>query len=164
MRFHSTQYAPQAAHTSWGKYIVPCSHEKARAFREQFLDQTRAALRSCAVLSVELCHLLAPVSLCPAALLFALLALRNEVHFVTIDFRNPFGHNTFIEAPDQLIDTLAISSVNFHISASQACFCRVLRAQAACPCDSPPPHRVYTRPGWLRTTWTGHGSFSFAPF
>ena len=49
-------------------------------------------------------QLLAPIALSAAALLLTLLALRDEVHLLTICLRDALGDNSFIKAADQLFD------------------------------------------------------------
>jgi hypothetical protein len=60
------------------------------------------------------CHLLAPVTLGTASLLFALLALRDEVHLLTIGLRDSLRDDPFIKAADQLLDRFAITSFYTH--------------------------------------------------
>jgi hypothetical protein len=57
---------------------------------------------------------LAPVALCAAAFLFALLALRDEVHLLAVGLGDTLRHYTFIEAAQQLFDGLSVASLDFH--------------------------------------------------
>ena len=62
------------------------------------------------------CHpfALAPVALRAAPLLFALLALRDKVHLFAERLGDPLGDDALIEAPNQLLDGLALSAVYMH--------------------------------------------------
>ena len=57
---------------------------------------------------------LAAISLRAAALFFALLAFRHKVHLLAERLGDPLGHDALIEAPDQLLDGLALASVYMH--------------------------------------------------
>ncbi len=61
--------------------------------------------------------LLTPVALSAAALLFALLALRDEVHLLAEGLRDALGDDALIESADQLLDCLTVTTLNFHRSA-----------------------------------------------
>jgi len=63
---------------------------------------------------MQLHGLLTPVALGAAALLFALLALRDEVHFLAVGFGDALSYYAFVEAPQQLFDGLSIASFDFH--------------------------------------------------
>jgi hypothetical protein len=57
---------------------------------------------------------LTPVALGTAALLFALLALRDEVHLLAVGLGDALSHYAFIEAAQQLLDGLSFASFDFH--------------------------------------------------
>ena len=63
---------------------------------------------------VQLHCLLTAVSLGAAALLFGLLALRDEVHFLAVGLGDALSYYAFVEAPQQLLDGLSIASFDFH--------------------------------------------------
>ena len=63
---------------------------------------------------MQLHGLLTPVALGAAALLFGLLALRDEVHFFAVGFGDALSYYAFVEAPQQLLDGLSIASFDFH--------------------------------------------------
>ena len=44
----------------------------------------------------------------------ALLALRDEVHFLAVGFGDALSYYAFVEAPQQLFDGLSIASFDFH--------------------------------------------------
>jgi hypothetical protein len=75
------------------------------------LDEVLIALR----------HLLAPVTLGTTPLLFALLALGDEVHLLAKSLRDSLGDNALIKAADELLDGFAVTTFNTHCSARLAC-------------------------------------------
>lgn len=62
-------------------------------------------------------QLLATISFGTAALFFALLALRDEVHLLAIRFGDALGNDTFIEAANELFDSFAFTTFNSHSAA-----------------------------------------------
>ena len=63
---------------------------------------------------MQLHGLLTPVALGAAALFFRLLALRDKVHFFAVGFGDALSYYAFVEAPQQLLDSLSITSFDFH--------------------------------------------------
>jgi len=57
---------------------------------------------------------LAPIALCAAAFLFALLTLRDEVHLLAVGLGDTLCYDTFIEAAQQLLDGFSVASLDFH--------------------------------------------------
>ena len=66
---------------------------------------------------LRLARLFQAVALSAAALLFALLALRNEMHLLAVGLGDPLCHYAFVEAAQQLLDSLSIASFDFHLLA-----------------------------------------------
>ena len=74
----------------------------------------------CMGLGYRLMHLhglLTPVALSAAAFLFALLALRDKVHFLSVSLGDPLSDYALIEPAQQLLDSLSIASFDFHLLA-----------------------------------------------
>ncbi len=65
-------------------------------------------------------QLLAAISLGAAALLFALLALRDKVHLLAIGLGDPLGDDTLIKAANQLLNGFAFTTLNSHSAAGSA--------------------------------------------
>lgn len=65
-------------------------------------------------------QLLAAIPLSAAALLFALLALRDEVHLLAIGLGDSLSDDTFIEAANQLLYGFAFTTFNSHSAAGSA--------------------------------------------
>jgi hypothetical protein len=65
-------------------------------------------------LLVQLHSFLAPVAFGTAALLFALLALRDEVHLLAVGLGDPLGDYALVEAAQELLDSLTVTSIDFH--------------------------------------------------
>ena len=63
---------------------------------------------------MDLHCLLAAVALGAAALLFALLALRDEVHFLSVSLGDALSDYALVEAAQQLLDSLSFASFYFH--------------------------------------------------
>jgi hypothetical protein len=63
---------------------------------------------------LQLHRLLAAIALGTAALLFALLALRDEVHFLAVGFGDTLSDYALVEAAQQLFDSLPIAAFDFH--------------------------------------------------
>jgi hypothetical protein len=57
---------------------------------------------------------LAPITLCAAAFLFALLAFRDEVHLLAVGLGDALCYYPFIEAAQQLFDGFSVASLDFH--------------------------------------------------
>jgi hypothetical protein len=57
------------------------------------------------------------IALGAAALLFALLALRDKVHFLAVSFGDALSDHAFVETAQQLLDSLSITAFDFHRSA-----------------------------------------------
>jgi hypothetical protein len=90
------------------------------------VDGTIRALR-CNVCAIEgfsvqtkrcsLGQFLPTIPLGAATLLFALLALRDKVHFLAIGLGNSLSDNTFIKAANELFYGFAFSTFNSHSAA-----------------------------------------------
>jgi hypothetical protein len=59
----------------------------------------------------------AAIALGAAALLFALLALRDKVHFLSVSFGDALSDHALVKTAQQLLDCLSISAFDFHRSA-----------------------------------------------
>jgi hypothetical protein len=66
---------------------------------------------------LHLHRLFTAIALGAAALLFALLALRNKVHFFSVSLGDALSNYALVEAAQQLLDGLSIAAFDFHRSA-----------------------------------------------
>ena len=66
---------------------------------------------------LHLHRLFSAVALGAAALLFALLALRDKMHFLSVSLGDALSNYALIKAAQQLLDSLPITTFDFHRSA-----------------------------------------------
>lgn len=71
-------------------------------------------VRNDPALMLHLHRLFAAIALGAAALFFALLTLRDEVHLLPVGLGDTLGYHAFIESAQQLLDGLPIASFDFH--------------------------------------------------
>jgi hypothetical protein len=66
---------------------------------------------------LHLHRLFTAIALGATALLFALLALRDKVHFLSVGLGDALSDYALIKAAQQLLDSLPITAFDFHRSA-----------------------------------------------
>ena len=68
---------------------------------------------------LRLHRLFAPVALGAAALLLALLALGDKMHLLAVGLGDALGDYALVEAAQQLLDRLSLTSLDFHACATR---------------------------------------------